>query len=112
MQLISYFIITLFTELIATRIYCWKTSLTIPEKYSAIVIANLISFPLAWVLFIAMTNHLNWIMAFTITEIFVIVIEGLIIRPLSRLNTKVSFNLAAFINIMSASIGVLIWIFF
>lgn len=109
MKLIMYFIITLSCELIASFIYLRKQNFLKTDLSLAVLAANLISFPLAWVCFCYLIDKINVIYAFTITEILVIVLEAFVLQPQLKLGKQTSVGLASFANVFSASIGVILW---
>lgn len=111
-QFILTLVSTIFIELLVARLVArkalckdnsWKDSAT------AIIAVNLISFPLAWALYrysYVFTD--DWVTYFSI-ELFVIVLEAILLKTQLNLNARNSFYISFCMNATSAAIGVILW---
>ena len=115
MQIIILLIITIFIELI-TAWLIGKKPLRIdnPWRLSSIAItgANLISYPLAWLLFEGLQIITVWKIAFIITEVMVIFLEARLLTIQLSLSFRESFFISFCMNVVSAALGVILWLYF
>lgn len=112
-QFILTLVSTIFIELLVARLVAgkplckdnaWK------DSSIAIIAANLISFPLAWTLYrykyVFLLN--DWTSYFLI-ELFVIVLEAILLKIQLNLSTRNSFYISFCMNITTTAIGVILW---
>lgn len=109
-NLLNFFIalvITLFIELSVAGIFVKVKKLSF-DVWRWVVLANVLSLPLVWFVFVGIGNSLTW---FVIGELFAFVFEALLLRTFTEYSYARSFLLSALMNISSLVLGGVAYIF-
>ena len=105
--LFSFLAAYLLTNLLEIAPFSLLLKKTFKSKISALLLINLITLPLLWLVLPFFYQH--YLVAFLIAEALVVVAEAALIRLLLKQTALVSFKCSLLMNVLSAVVGLILF---